>query len=135
LNKTAGDRLNNATFKMKKLAIVLIALMGFVSVANAQQDKANVPGDSGNTVLVSVSDDSQTSTSITFYNNSTKSIEVCVSVYNDQGSEVGNGCYSIPGASAKGSHSETTKTLSKKRSCSTCSSGCETKRIKITSVK
>ena len=135
MNKTAGNRINSAINKMKKLAIVLIAMMGFVSVANAQQDKAKVPGDSGNTVLVSVSDDSQTSTSITFYNNSTKSIEVCVSVYNDQGSEVGKGCYSIPGASAQGYHSETTKTISKTGGCRTCSSGCETKRIKITSVK
>ena len=120
---------------MKNILLVGLAVIGFAFVANAQQDKANVPGDSGNTVLVSVSDDSQTSTSITFYNNSTKSIEVCVSVYNDQGSEVGNGCYSIPGASAQGYHSETTKTLSKKEACRSCSSGCETKRIKITSVK
>ena len=120
---------------MKKLALVLIAMVGFVFVANAQQDQASVPGDSGNTVLVSVSDDSQTTSSITFYNNSTKSIEVCVSVYNDQGSEVGNGCYSIPGAAAQGRHSETTKTLRKKGACSSCSSGCEAKRIKITSVK
>ena len=120
---------------MKKLVLVLIAMVGFVFVANAQQDKANVPGDNGNTVLVSVSDDSQTSSTITFYNNSTKSIEVCVSVYNDQGSEVGKGCYSIPGASAQGYHSETTKTLSKTAACRTCTSGCEAKRIKITSVK
>jgi hypothetical protein len=120
---------------MKKLALVLIAMVGFVFVANAQQDKASVPGDNGNTVLVSVSADSQTSSTITFYNNSTKSIEVCVSVYNDQGGEVGKGCYSIPGASAQGYHSETTKTLPKKAACSSCSSGCEAKRIKITSVK
>ena len=120
---------------MKRITLVLIAMVGFVFVANAQQDKANVPGDNGNTVFVSVSEDSQTSSTITFYNNSTKSIEVCVSVYNDQGSEVGKGCYSIPGASEQGYHSETTKTLSKIGACSSCSSGCETKRIKITSVK
>ena len=120
---------------MKKVLLVLVALIGISFAANAQQDKARVPGDSGNTVLVSVSDDSQTSSTITFYNNSTKTIEVCVSVYNDQGKEVGNDCYSVPGAPAQGSHSETTKTLSKSRACSTCSSGCETKSIKITSVK
>ena len=119
---------------MKKLALVLIAMVGFVFVANAQQTKARVPGED-NYVFASVSDDSQTSSTITFYNNSTKTIEVCVSVYNDQGKEVGNGCYSVPGAPAQGSHSETTKTLSKPRVCSTCSSGCETKSIKITSVK
>ena len=120
---------------MKKVLLILVALIGISYAANAQQDRANVPGDNGNMVLVSVSDDSQTSSTITFYNNSTKSIEVCVSVYNDQGSEVGKGCYSIPGASAQGYHSETTKTLSKKAACSSCSSGCETKSIRITSVK
>ena len=120
---------------MKKLAIVLIAMIGLVSVANAQQDKARVPGDPDNMVFASVSDDSQTSSSITFYNNSTKSITVCVSVYNDNNSEVGNGCYTIPGATAQGNHSETTVTLSKKKACSSCSSGCEVKRIKITYVK
>ena len=125
---------NWAKKKMKKV-FVLAMLLGFVFVANAQQDKANVPGDNGNTVLVSVSADSQTSSTITFYNNSTKSIEVCVSVYNDQGGEVGKGCYSVPGAAAQGYHSETTKTLTKKGACSSCTSGCETKRIKITSVK
>lgn len=126
---------NLAKKKMKKILLVGLAVIGFAFAANAQQDKASVPGDNGNTVLVSVSDDSQTSSTITFYNNSTKSIEVCVSVYNDQGSEVGKGCYSIPGASAQGYHSETTKTLSKNRACSSCTSGCEAKRIKITSVK
>lgn len=120
---------------MKKVLLVLVALIGISFAANAQQDRASVPGDSGNAVFVSVSDDSQTSSTITFYNNSTKSVEVCVSVYNDQGSEVGKGCYSIPGADAQGYHSETTKTLSKMKACSTCTSGCETKRIKITSVK
>lgn len=118
---------------MKKIAMLLIAMVGFVFVANAQQDRANVPGDNGNTVLVSVSDDSQTSTSITFYNNSSKTITVCVSVYNDQGSEVGKGCYSVP-AATQGSHSETTQTISKIRPCSSASSGCEVKRIKITKV-
>lgn len=118
---------------MKKIAMVLIAMVGFVFVANAQQDKASVPGDNGSTVLVSVSDDSQTSTSITIYNNSSKSITVCVSIYNDQGSEVGKGCYSVP-AAAQGSHSKTTQTISKIRPCNSTSSGCEVKRIKITKV-
>ena len=67
---------------MKKVLLILVALIGISYAANAQQDKARVPGDSGNTVLVSVSDDSQTSSTITFYNNSTKSIEVCV-LYSD----------------------------------------------------
>lgn len=120
---------------MKKLALVLIAMVGFVSVVNAQQDKARVPGDYDNMVFASVSDDSQTSSTITFYNNSTKSLQVCVSVYNDQGSEVGNGCYSVSGAAEQGKHSESTATLSKNRACSSCTSGCEAKRIKITSVK
>ncbi|MBR1512836.1 MAG: hypothetical protein IJ622_00930 [Bacteroidales bacterium] len=120
---------------MKKVLLVLVALIGISFAANAQQDRASVPGDSGNTVLVSVSADSQTSSTITFYNNSTKSVEVCVSVYNAQGSEVGKGCYSVPGATSQGYHSETTETLSKTAACRTCSSGCEAKRIKITSVK
>lgn len=124
---------NQAKKKMKK-AFVLAMLLGFVFVANAQQDKANVPGDNGNTVLVSVSADSQTSTSITFYNNSTKPLQVCVSVFNDQGSNVGEDCYYVPGAAEQGKHSESTATLSKKGACSSCSSGCETKRIKITKV-
>ncbi len=110
-------------------------MLCFVSVANAQQDKASVPGDYGNTVLVSVSDDNQTSSSLKFYNNSTKSLEVCVSVFNDQGSKVGEGCYYVSGAAEQGDHSETTETLSKNRACSSCTSGCEAKRIKITSVK
>lgn len=126
---------NWAKEEMKKVLLVLVALFGISLAANAQQDRASVPGDSGNTVLVSVSADSQTSSSITFYNNSTKSIEVCVSVYNDQGSEVGKGCYSVPGAAEQGYHSETSKTLPKKKMCSSCSSGCEVKSIKITSVK
>lgn len=120
---------------MKKLALVLIAMVGFVFVANAQQDKASVPSDNGNTVLVSVSADSQTSSTITFYNNSTKSLQVCVSVFNDQGSKVGEDCYYVSGAAEQGKHSESTATLSKNRVCSSCTSGCEAKRIKITSVK
>lgn len=120
---------------MKKIGIVLIAMLGFVFVANAQQDKARVPGDYDNMVFASVSDDSQTSSSITFYNNSTKSLVVCVSVYNDHGSEIGKDCFPVPGATAQGSHSETTETLSKAGVCRTCTSGCETKKIKITSVK
>lgn len=119
---------------MKKLAMFLIAMMGFVFVANAQQDKASVPGD-GNTVLVSVSEDSQTSSTITFYNNSTKSLTVCVSFFNDRGTKIGSDCYSVPGAAAQGSHSETIKTYDKGGACRSCTSGCETKRIKIESVK
>ena len=119
---------------MKKIALVLIAMIGFVFAANAQQAKASVPGDYNNTVIASVSVDSQTSTSITFYNNSTKTIEVCVSVLNDQGSEVGKGCYTVP-AATQGNHSEKTATLSKIRPCSSYASGCEVKSIKITSVK
>lgn len=110
-------------------------MLCFVSVANAQQDRASVPGDYGNTVLVSVSDDSQTSSSLKFYNNSTKSLEVCVSVFNDQGTKVGEDCYYVSGAAEQGKHSESTATLSKYRACSSCTSGCETKRIEITSVK
>ena len=113
--------------------MAIIAMMGFVFVANAQQDKASVPGDNGNTVLVSVSEDSQSSASITFYNNSTKSITVYVSIYNDQGSEIGKGSYSVP-AATQGSHSKTTQTISKNRPCSSATSGCEVKRIKITKV-
>ena len=108
-------------------------MVGFVFVANAQQAKASVPGD-GNTVIVSVSDDSHTSATLTFYNNSTKSLEVCISVYNDCGAKVKSECYSVPGASAQGYHSETTKTLYKNCPSGT-TSGCETKRIKIDSVK
>jgi hypothetical protein len=120
---------------MKKILLVGLAVIGFAFAANAQQDKARVPGDYDNMVFASVSDDSQTSSSITFYNNSTKSIEVCVSVYNDQGCEVGKGCYYVSGAAEQGKHSESTATLSKNRACSSCTSGCEAKRIKITSVK
>lgn len=115
--------------------MLLIAMVGFVFVVNAQQDRANVPGDAGNTVLVSVSEDSQTSSTITFYNNSTKSLTVCVSFFNDGGAKIGSECYSVPGAAAQGSHSETTKTYNKGGACRSCTSGCETKRIKIDSVK
>lgn len=120
---------------MKKLAIFFIAMMGFVFVANAQQDKKSIQGDYNNTVIASVSSDSQTSSSITFYNNSTKTIEVCVTIYNDQGSEVGQGCFSVPGASSQGDHSEKTVSISKPRACSSCTSGCEAKSIRITSAK
>lgn len=110
-------------------------MVGFVFVANAQQTKARVPGED-NYVFASVSDDSQASSTITFYNNSTKTVEVCVSVYNsvNGGSKVAEGCYSIPGAAAQGSHSETTQTLSKGWACSSCTSGCEAKRITIDKV-
>ena len=119
---------------MKRITLVLIAMVGFVFVANAQQDRKGVPGDSGNTVLVSVSNDSQTSSTLTFYNNSTKTITVCVSVYNGN-NEVGNGCFTVPGASAQGYHSESTATLKKTKGCGMASSGCEVTRIKITSVE
>ena len=119
---------------MKKLAMVLIAMVGFAFVTNAQQAQARVPGDNGNSVIVSVSDDSQTSTSITAYNNSTKSITVYFSVLNDQGSEVGKGSISVP-AAEQGSHTKNTGTISKIRPCSSTTSGCEVKTIKITDVK
>ena len=119
---------------MKKLIVVLIAMVGFVFVANAQQDKAFVPGDDGYAVFVSVSDDSHTSSSLRFYNNSTKSIKVCVSVYNERGIKVGSDCYSVYGAAEHGYHSESTATLYK-NSPSGTTSGCETKRIKIDSVE
>lgn len=119
---------------MKKLIVVLIAMVGFVFVANAQQDRAFVPGDDGYAVFVSVSDDSHTSCTLTFYNNSTKSLEVCISVFGDTGAKVKSECYYVPGAAEHGSHSETTKTLYKNCPSGT-TSGCETKRIKIDSVK
>lgn len=119
---------------MKKIVMVLIAMVGFVFVANAQQAKASVPGDNGNTVIVFVSNDSQTSTSITIYNNSTKSITVYVSILNDQGSEVGKDSFSVPAAPAQGSSSKSTGTISKIRPCSSTTSGCEVKQIRITKV-
>ena len=118
---------------MKRITLVLIAMVGFVFVANAQQARASVPGDSGNTVLVSVSEDSQTSSTLTFYNNSTKTVTVCVSVYNGR-NEVGSDCFTVPGAKEQGYHSESTATLYKINACRSCSSGCEATSIKITSV-
>ena len=126
---------NRQEINMKKIAMVLIAMVGIAFVANAQQDKKSIQGDYNNTVLVSVSDDSQSSTSITFYNNSTKTIEVCVKIYNDSGVEIGQGCYTVPAAPAQGSHSETTKTVSKISPCRGGADGCEVKGIKITSAK
>ena len=120
---------------MKKIAIVLIAMVGFGFVANAQQAKKSIQGDYDNTVLVSVSNDSQSSTSITIYNNSTKTITVCVSILNDQGVEVGEGCYSVPGAPAQGSSSKTTETVTKVTPCRGGADGCEVKGITITSAK
>lgn len=121
---------------MKKIALVLIAMMGFVFVANAQQDKKSVPGDYNNSVIVSVSEDSQSSTSITFYNNSTKSLKVKVSILNDQGNEVGNGWFNVPGAPEQGSHSTTTGTVSKISTCRNPeTTGCEVKGIRIKEVK
>ena len=125
---------NLAPKKMKKLLLLGLAVIGFAFAANAQQDRASVPGDQGNTVFVSVSDDSQASSSLKFYNNSTKSIEVCVSVYNERGIKVGSDCYSVYGAAEHGYHSESTATLYK-NSPSGTTSGCETKRIKIDSVE
>lgn len=119
---------------MKKILLVGLVVIGFAFAANAQQDRASVPGDYGNTVLVSVSDDSQTSSSLKFYNNSTKSLRVCVCVYNDQGSKVGEDCFDVSGAAEQGKHSESTATLYKKSVCSSYTSGCETKGIKITKV-
>lgn len=115
--------------------MVLIAMVGFVFAANAQQDKKSIQGDYNNTVIASVSDDGQTSTSITFYNNSTKEITVCIEVYNDQGSVLGRDCYTIPAAPEQGSHSEITKSISKPAGCRSAASGCEVKGIRITSAK
>lgn len=115
---------------MKRITLVLIAMVGFVFVANAQQARASVPGDSGNTVLVSVTSDSQTSSDLMFYNNSTKTVTVRVSVYNGR-NEVGSDSFTISGADAQGSHTESTATLHKINACRSCSSGCETTRISI----
>ncbi len=109
-------------------------MLCIVFVANAQQDSKSIQGDSGNAVFASVSSDSQTSTSITLYNNSTKTITVSVSVYNDQGSEVGKGTFTVHGASAQYSHSESTATISKISPCRNLT-GCEVKSIRITSAK
>ena len=114
---------------MKRITLVLIAMVGFVFVANAQQARASVPGD-GNTVLVSVTSDSQTSSDLMFYNNSTKTVTVRVSVYNGR-NEVGSDSFTISGADAQGSHTESTATLRKINACRSCSSGCETTRISI----
>lgn len=121
---------NRQKRKMKNLLLAIAIIMGFLASANAQQDKARVPGDENNYVFASISEDSQTSSSIKFYNNSTKSIRVCVSVLNDQNSEVGKGCYEVSGR-ADGQ----TERLSKMRACENFTSGCEAKRIKITRVE
>lgn len=119
---------------MKKLLLVIAVISAFFASANAQQTRARVPGED-NFVIASISNDSQTSSSITFYNNSTKSIRVCVRVYNDQNSKVGEECYSVPGATAQGYHSELTKTLYKTKGCDYATSGCKAKRIEITTVE
>ena len=119
---------------MKKIAMVLIAMVCFVFVANAQQAKKNIQGDYNNTVIASVSNDSKTSTSITFYNNSTKTIEVCVKITNDSNQEIGKDCFTIPGAPEQGSHKEITKSISKPEWCRSLS-GCEIKAIEITKAK
>ncbi|MBQ6070205.1 MAG: hypothetical protein IJK85_00475 [Bacteroidales bacterium] len=115
---------------MKKLLLAIAIIMGFLASANAQQDKARVPGDENNYVFASITGDSQTSSSIKFYNNSTKSITVCVSVLNDQNKEVGRDCYEVSGR-ANGQMVR----LPKMRACENTTSGCEAKRIKITSVE
>ena len=115
--------------------MVLIAMVGFAFVANAQQDKKNIQGDYNNTVIASVSNDSKTSASITFYNNSPKTIEVCVKITNDSGVELGQDCFTIPAAPEQGSHSTTTKTISKPAGCGSAASGCEVKGIEITKAK
>ena len=115
--------------------MVLIAMVGFVFMANAQQAKKSIQGDYDNTVIASVSNDGQTSTSITFYNNSTKTIEVCVKVYNDSGVEIGQGCFSIPGAPKQGSSRKTTESVSKIVPCRGGADGCEVKGIEITKAK
>lgn len=119
---------NEQKRKMKKLLLAIAIIMGFLASANAQQDKARVPGDENNYVFASISDDSQTSSSIKFYNNSTKSIKVCVSVLNEQNFEVGRDCYEISGR-ANGQMER----LSKMRACENLT--CEAKRIRITSVE
>lgn len=121
---------NRQKRKMKKLLLAIAIIMFFLTSANAQQDKARVPNDEDNFVFASVSDDSQTSSSIKFYNNSTKSIKVCVSVLNDQNVAVGKDCYEVSGR-ANGQ----VERLSKMRACENATSGCEAKRIKITSVE
>lgn len=121
---------NRQKREMKKVLLAIAIIMGFFASANAQQDKAIVPGDVRNYVFASISDDSKTSSSIKFYNNSTKSVKVCVSVLNDQNMEVGRGCYEVPGR-ANGQ----VESLSKMRACENATSGCEAKRIKITSVE
>lgn len=105
-------------------------MVSFVFVANAQQARASVPGDSGNSVLVSVTNDSQTSSTLTFYNNSTKTVTVRVCVYNGR-NEVGCDSFTISGADSQGSHTESTATLYKTKGCGITSSGCETTRISI----
>ena len=115
--------------KMKKLLLVIAIIMGFLTSANAQQAKARVPGED-NFVFASISDDGQTYSSIKFYNNSTKTIKVCVRVLNDQNNEVGKGCYEVSGR-ANGQQER----LSKTRACESAESGCEAKRIEITSVE
>lgn len=122
----------NRQQKMKKIVMALIAMVGFVFVANAQQD---VKGFQGGSVLVSVSEDSQTSATLMFYNNSTKDIRVSVEIYNDQRSGVGEGTYIIRGAREQGYHSESEATISKIKACGICTSGCEVCSIKITEVK
>lgn len=128
-----ADGIEQVKLKMKKLFLVIAIIIGFLTSANAQQAKARVPGED-NFVIASISNDSQTSSSITFYNNSTKTLKVCVSVLNDQGNVAGKDCYEVPGASAQGNHTETTETLSKHPGCRQTTSGCEAKSIKITSV-
>ena len=115
--------------EMKKLLLVIAIIIGFLTSANAQQAKARVPGED-NFVFASISDDGQTYSSIKFYNNSTKTIKVCVRVLNDNNAEVGRDCYEVSGR-ANGQQER----LSKIRACGSAESGCEAKRIEITSVE
>ena len=116
---------------MKKLAMILIAMVSFAFVANAQQDRKRVQGDNnGNMVLVSVSEDNQTSAILKFYNNSRKDVKVSVEIYNDQRSCIGNGTYTISGASEQRYH-ESERTISKIPASRICTSGCEVCSIRI----
>lgn len=118
--------------------MVLIALIGFVFVANAQQDKASVPCDRDNTVLVSVTSDSHDYTYIEFYNNSTKDLKVKVSILTRGGSEIGNDTFYVRAADEQGSSKKTPgKKIEKIVACKSPStkSGCEVGSIKITKVE
>ena len=110
----------------------LIATVGFVFVANAQQDKKSIQGLKEG--LVEFKDPEFP----IMLDNLERASHADIGInnnYNDQGSKLGGDCYTIPAAPAQGSHSETTKKLSKPVACRSATSGCEVKRIKITSAK